>query len=124
MNNEITINTKTQFIEDIKKWALIDSQLKIVNEKTRKMRHLKYELSEKICKYMNDNNISKNKIKLSDGELWVYEKKNQTPLTFSYIEETLSNIIKDEEQLEYVIEYLKSNREVTISQDIKRTYNK
>jgi len=124
MNTEITINPKTQFIEDIKRWALIDSQLKIVNEKTRKMRDIKSELSEKICKYMNDNNISKNKIKLSDGELWVYEKKNQTPLTFSYIEETLCNIIKDEEQLEYVIEYLKSNREVTISQDIKRTYNK
>jgi hypothetical protein len=33
MNNEIIINPKTQFVEDVKRWALIDSQLKIVNEK-------------------------------------------------------------------------------------------
>jgi|UniRef100_A0A6C0JLQ0 hypothetical protein len=124
MNTEININSKAQFIEDIKRWALLDNQLKIVNEKTKKMRDLKSELSEKIRKYMIDNNISNNKIKLSDGELWMYEKKSQTPLTFSYIEETLSNIINDEEQLEYVIEYLKTNREISTSQDIKRSYNK
>ena len=124
MNNEITINPKTQFIEDVKKWVLVDSQLKIVNEKTRKMRELKNDLSDKICNYMTDNNLSQNKIKLSDGELWIHERKSQTPLTFGYIEKTLSNIIGDKEQLEYVIQYLKENREVTTSSDIKRTYNK
>ena len=124
MNNEITINPKTQFIEDVKKWVLVDSQLKIVNEKTRKMRELKNDLSDKICDYMTDNNLLQNKIKLSDGELWIHERKSQTPLTFGYIEKTLSNIISDKEQLEYVIQYLKENREVTTSSDIKRTYNK
>jgi len=124
MNNEITINPKTQFIEDVKKWVLVDSQLKIVNEKTRKMRELKNDLSDKICDYMTDNNLLQNKIKLSDGELWIHERKSQTPLTFGYIEKTLSNIIGDKEQLEYVIQYLKENREVTTSSDIKRTYNK
>ena len=124
MSNEITINKKSQFVDNVKRWALIDSQLKIVNEKTKKMRELKHELSERICEYMNENNISQNKIKLSDGELWIYEKKSQTPLTFSYLVNTLTNIISDKEQLEYVIEYLKENREITTSQDIKRTYNK
>jgi Family of unknown function (DUF5760) len=124
MNNEITINPKTQFIEDVKKWVLVDSQLKIVNEKTRKMRELKNDLSDKICDYMTDNNLLQNKIKLSDGELWIHERKSQTPLTFGYIEKTLSNIISDKEQLEYVIQYLKENREVTTSSDIKRSYNK
>jgi len=122
--NEITISPKTQFIEDVKKWVLVDSQLKIVNEKTRKMRELKNDLSDKICDYMTDNNLLQNKIKLSDGELWIHERKSQTPLTFGYIEKTLSNIISDKEQLEYVIQYLKENREVTTSSDIKRTYNK
>jgi hypothetical protein len=124
MNNEITINPKTQFIEDVKKWVLVDSQLKIVNEKTKKMRELKNDLSDKICDYMTDNNLLQNKIKLSDGELWIHERKSQTPLTFGYIEKTLSNIISDKEQLEYVIQYLKENREVTTSSDIKRSYNK
>jgi hypothetical protein len=122
MNNEIAKNTKIQFIEDIKQWALLDSQLKIVNEKTRKMRDLRNELSEKITKYMSETNNSK--IKLSDGEIRLYEKKDYSPLTFSYIEKTLATIVNDKEQLEYVIQYLRENREITISPEIKRIYDK
>lgn len=122
MNNEIIINPKTQFVEDVKRWALIDSQLKIVNEKTRKMRDMKNELSEKITKYMSENEHAK--IKLSDGELRLYDKKEYSPLTFAYIEKTLAKIIQDHEQLDYVVKYLKENREITTISDIKRTYDK
>jgi hypothetical protein len=122
MNNEIIINPKAQFVEDVKRWALIDSQLKIVNEKTRKMRDMKHELSEKITKYMSENEHAK--IKLSDGELRLYDKKEYSPLTFGYIEKTLAKIIQDETQLDYVLQYLKENREITTISDIKRTYDK
>jgi hypothetical protein len=122
MNNEIIINPKAQFVEDVKRWALIDSQLKIVNEKTRKMRDMKHELSEKITKYMSENEHAK--IKLSDGELRLYDKKEYSPLTFGYIEKTLAKIIQDETQLDYVVQYLKENREITTISDIKRTYDK
>ena len=123
MNSDLITSPKAQFVEDFKKWALVDSQLKIVNEKTIKMLELRNELSEKICKFMQEN-VPQNKIKLSDGEIRLYEKKEYTPLTFSYIENTLNNIISDKEQLEYVIQYLKENREITTSPDIKRTYSK
>jgi len=123
MNNEITINSKAQFIDDVKKWALLDSQLKIVNEKTKKMRDMKHELSDRICKYTEHTNIPENKIKLSDGELRIYEKKEYSPLTYGYIEKTLGNIIENKEQVEYIIKYLKENREITTSLDIKRTHH-
>jgi hypothetical protein len=119
---EVAVYTKPQFVEDVKKWALLDSQLKIVNEKTRKMREMKNDLSEKITNFMCDHQHEK--IKLSDGEIKLYEKKEYSPLSYSYIEEMLHNIIQDEEQVEYVIQYLKDNREITIVPDIKRTYDK
>lgn len=122
MNTDLTINPKTQFIEDVKKWALLESQLKIVNEKTRKMRDMKNDLSEKITKYMLETNNSK--IKLSDGEIRLYDKKDYSPLTFGYIENSLGNIIQDKEQLDYVVQYLKDNREISTSPEIKRTYSK
>jgi hypothetical protein len=124
MNNELVLDEKKQFIEEIKRWVILDSQLKIVNEKTKKMREMKSDLSEKICKYSDDNNISNNKIKITDGELRFYEKKEYTPLTFGYIEKSLTDIVKDKEQVEYIIQYLKQNREVKSSQDIRRTYYK
>jgi hypothetical protein len=121
--NEITVYPKAQFIEDVKKWVLIDSQLKIVNEKTRNMRDMKHELSEKICKYSEVNKLTDNKIKLSDGELRIYDKKEYSPLTFGYIEKTLGNIIANKEQVDYIIKYLKENREIKTTPDIKRTHN-
>uniref|UniRef100_A0A6C0JGY7 Uncharacterized protein n=1 Tax=viral metagenome TaxID=1070528 RepID=A0A6C0JGY7_9ZZZZ len=123
MENELIINPKTLFVEDVRKWAMIESQLKIVNEKTRKMRNMKNELSEKICKYIVDNKVSDNKVKISDGEIRVYDKKEYSPLTFGYIEKSLSNLISDKEKVEYIVAYLKENREITTSPDIKRTYN-
>jgi hypothetical protein len=123
MSNEVTVSPKAQFIEDVRKWALIDSQLKIVNEKTRKMRSMKNELSEKICTYISDNNLPENKVKISDGELRVYDKKEYSPLSYSYLEKKLNDIITNKEQVEYIINYLKENREITTSPDIKRTYN-
>jgi hypothetical protein len=123
MENELAINPKTQFVEDVRKWAMIESQLKIVNEKTRKMRNMKNELSEKICNYIIDNKVSDNKVKISDGEIRVYDKKEYSPLTFGYIEKSLSNLISDKEKVEYIVAYLKENREITTTPDIKRTYN-
>ena len=34
MNNKI--NNKEEFIENIKEWVMLDSQMKIINEKTKK----------------------------------------------------------------------------------------
>ena len=57
-------NTKkdSSLKENITLWVLLDTQLKTINEKTKKMREKKNELSQNICKYIIDNNI-KNKIK-------------------------------------------------------------
>ena len=120
----ITIHNKPQFVENVKKWVVIDSQLKIVNEKTKKMREIKNEITDGICKYMVDNQLVNNKIGISDGELKIYEKKECSALTFGYVEKCLAELIPDKKQVEYVIQYLKDNRETTNSHDIRRTYNK
>jgi hypothetical protein len=115
------------FKENVRLWVLLDSQLKIINEKTRKMREKKNELSEHICKHITDNNI-KNKIKIKDGEhlaeIKIYDKKEYSALTFGYIESCLKKIIHDEEQVDYVIEFLKENREITSSPDIRKIIEK
>ena len=54
----------------------------------------------------------------------MYEKKEYSPLTFSYVEESLAKILADKSQVDYIIQYLKSNREIKSSPDIRRTYKK
>jgi hypothetical protein len=71
---------------------------------------------------MQSNNLIKNKIGISDGELRIIEKKEYPPLSYGYIERCLEEIITDKKQIQTVIEYIKSRREITTSLDIKRTY--
>tara|TARA_B110000285_G_scaffold137330_2_gene153863 strand:+ start:6000 stop:6392 length:393 start_codon:yes stop_codon:yes gene_type:complete len=118
------IQTKPEFIEKVKKWVVMDSQLKIVNEKTKQLREMKSQLNHQICDFMNNHNLAQNKITISDGELRLHEKKEYSTITFGYIQRCLADLIKDDTQVEFIIQYLKDNREITTSSDIKRTYKK
>jgi hypothetical protein len=118
------IQTKPELIEKIKNWVVMDSKLKIVNEKTKQLREMKSQLNHQICDYMNNHNLAQNKITISDGELQLHAKKEYSSITFGYIERCLAELIKDKTQVEFIIQYLKDNREVTTSSDIKRTYKK
>lgn len=104
--------------ENVKKWVLLDKQLKIVNEKTHKMREMKHSLSNEICNYM-EKKQSTNSITISDGQLKLYDKKDYTSLSYGYIEKCLSDIINDKSHIEYIMNYLKNKRKVTVSKDIR-----
>ena len=118
-----SIVSKQELIENIRTWVMYDSQLKIINEKLKKVRENKSQLTKNICDYAIMNKIQ-SKIEISDGSLSFYEKKEYSPLTYSYVEKCLGELISDKAQVNYIINYLKENREVTKSQDIKRNYTK
>jgi hypothetical protein len=111
--------TKAQLINDVQRWVLADTQLKQLNDKVKQVREVKATANTNIMTYMKQTNYNGN-IKISDGELRIYEKKEYSLLTYSYIEKCLAKIIPDDSHVDYIIQYLKENREVTINQDIKR----
>jgi uncharacterized protein YllA (UPF0747 family) len=111
---------KENFINNVKKWVIIDTQIKHINDKLKQLRDEKYNATQNINNYMSNNTINDKRIEISDGYLKCYEKHDYSPLTFSYIEECLKKIIQNEEQVEYIIKYLKDNREVKSSIDIRR----
>lgn len=116
------IKQREEFITDVQKWVLLDTQLKIVNEKTKKMRELKSTITKQICDYIDTNKL-RTTIDLNDGELRIYEKREYSPLSYSYIEECLGKIIKNPDHIAYIIRYLKDNREIKITHDIRRTFD-
>ena len=122
MNNTNNMNTnqKEQFIENVKKWSLIESKLKTINEHTKNLRKAKNDLSESICQYMSENNLADKKIAITEGELRMVEKKEYTPLTFSYIELCLDNIIDNKDQVQSIMQYIREQRETTISKELRR----
>ena len=116
-------NERELLIEHVKNWVLLDQKIQMINEKTKQIRELKSTITTDICDYIKRNNITSN-IGISNGELRIYYKKDYKPLTFTYVEKCLNEIIKDKTHVEYIIKYLKDNREITTSQDIKRVMQK
>lgn len=115
---------KQQFIENVRTWVQIDSKLKLVNEKIKEMREQKNHLLNQINSYVYENNMKETKIEITDGELLFCERKEYAPLTYKYVEECLQNIIKDEKHIEYIMNYIKTNRKIKVINDIKRSFNK
>jgi len=126
VNNQIITSpqAKREFVENVKKWVLCDQQLKLVKEKSDKIRDMKHILGSAICTYMDENNLSQNEIEITNGKIKIYEKREYSPLTFSYIEQCLAKIIPDKSHVEYIIQFLKENREIKTSTDLKSIYKK
>ena len=111
------------FQENIKKWVQLDSQLKNLNDKSKEIRGQRNELSDGIFDFVDDNNLSTSTIKISDGRLKFAQNKQTAPITLGFLEGCLNDIIKNEEQVAHIMEYIKQKREVKIVTDIKRYYN-
>ncbi len=120
MDNQIAI--KDDFTQNVKRWVTIDTQLKMINEKTKILREEKNNISYKICDQLDNSGNKNRKILIHDGDLKVHEKKEYSPLTFSFLEEHLGKIMNDPTQVQYVIDYLKQKREIKITNDLKRSY--
>lgn len=120
MNNQIVI--KEDFAQNVKRWVTIDTQLKMINEKTKLLREEKNNISYKICDQLDKSGNKNRKILIHDGDIKVHEKKEYSPLTFSFLEEHLGKIMNDPGQVDYVIEYLKQKRDIKITNDLKRSY--
>lgn len=116
--------SREQFAEDIKKWVTLDTQLKVVNEKTKQMREMKSDLQSRIYDYMEKTKLLDKKIGIHDGELRFMEKKEQTTLSFGYIERCLGQILSEKEQVDYILQYLKEKRETQVVKELRRTYTK
>jgi hypothetical protein len=121
---ELSKSNKQEFSENVQKWVFIDNQLKKYNEQIRKLREYRTGLTENIHTYIKTNNLEHVSIGISDGELKLAEKREYSPLTFTYIKTCLSNIIKDSNQVERVMAYLRENREIKTIPDIRRTGTK
>jgi hypothetical protein len=111
------------FENQIQQWVSIDNQLKSMTEKMKELRDTRNKLEENITNYASTNNLSNSIIKISDGKLKFVNTKIQEPLTFKYLEKSLGEVVKNENQVKLIIEHIKQKRESKIIQSIKRFSN-
>ena len=108
------------FEQQIQQWVAIDNQMKILNDNMKELRDKKNNISQQINNQIENKYTS---IKISDGQLKFVKIKETQQLTFKYLEICLSEIIKNEEQVKKIVDYIKNKREIKYVSEIKRLYN-
>ena len=110
------------FTESIKKWVTLDNQVKACYDKAREIREQRNELGDSIMEYVDTSGLNNTTIKISDGKLRFTPTKQTSSLTLNYIEDCLHKCLGDSDIVKQTMTYIKKNREVKVSRDIKRTY--
>ena len=111
------------FKKNIRDWVMLDNKYKELNESLKTIREEKKQVLDKINVHINNNNLNDAVVKISDGKIKFSIMKNTKPLTLQYIKECLTNTIRDANEVEKLMEYIKNNRECSYTDDIKRYYN-
>jgi len=111
------------FEGQIQQWVQLDNQIKQLNEKIKEIRDKRNTLEQNIVNYASTNNLSNSTVKISDGRLRFTNTRIPEPLTFKYLEKTLSEVIKNESQISLIMEHIKQKRSVKIVPEIKRFSN-
>jgi hypothetical protein len=107
----------------IQKWVAVDNQLCLLQEKTKTMREWKKKLTDKISETLQEKGWENSILEIPDGELKLQNKKEYSSLSFGYIEECLRELIPEEEQINFVMDYLREHREIKNVVDIRRKKN-
>jgi hypothetical protein len=112
------------FEDNVRQWTVLDTKIRLANSQLREMRATRDDLSKTVCEHMKQTGIDKRKIEIADSKIEVFEKKEYSSLTMSYLEKCLSTIIQEPESVKHILQYIKDKREIKKSVDLKRTFNK
>jgi hypothetical protein len=108
------------FENKLQQWVQVDNQLKKLNEQVKQLREQRNYLETNITSYAKTNNMSDKTINLNNDKLKFVETKVPEPLTFKYLEKTLGEIIKNDSQVQLIMEHIKQKRTVKVVPEIKR----
>ena len=112
------------FHESIKDWVTIDNNIKTATETLKDMKTKRSELRDSILDYVESENLNSTTININNGSLKFGTVKQINGLTLTYVKSCLEQCISNEDDINSIMEVIKSSREVKVSSEIKRFYEK
>ena len=115
--------SEEKFKTSIRKWIDLDNQHKQHNEVLKDIRARKTNVLDIITNHVNNNKLQDAVVKISDGRIKFTLVKNVRPITLQYIKQCLTDKLQNSDSVDKLMDYIKSNRDYTYSEDIKRYYD-
>ena len=119
-------------IEDkIKKWVVLDNQVKQLHTQMQVLKDEKDELTNSLIDYFDNANKKYPTINISDGRLNFVQVKQPNALSYKFLEQCLSDYFKtndtkynsEESNIKLILEFIKSKRTYMLNKTIKRIYS-
>ena len=121
--NPASATATALFDKQIQKWVEIDNKIKKINAELKTSRELKNDLETSIMTTVNNKKLLNTSLSLPDGRLRFVETKTTNPISLTFVEQCLNNIIPNKSQVQHILKYIKEKREIKINSEIKRYYN-
>ena len=116
-------NIISAFDKQIQKWIELDNRLKKINNEIKTTREMKNDLEASIMETVNNKKLLNTTLSTTDGRLRFIETKTSNPLSLTFVEQCLHEIIPNASQVQHILKYIKEKREIKINPEIKRYYN-
>jgi len=113
----------TLFDKQIQKWLELDNKIKKMNAELKTSRELKNDLETSIMETVNNKKLLNTSLSLPDGKLRFVETKTTNPISLTFVEQCLNDLIPNKSQVQHILKYIKEKREIKINSEIKRYYN-
>ena len=109
--------------ENIKNWVKLDNYIKELNEKIKYYKQEKVKYNTNIIEYITNNDLDNVTIRISDCKIKFLDMNYSQPLTYKFIYECLIKFFNNENTVDEIINFIKSERNIKTIKEIKRFNN-
>ena len=122
INNDETLSTKEQLVNNIRDWVKIDTEISQLRNEIKERNNKKKDMTENLVNVMKSNNIDC--FDINDGSL-IYKKNIvRKPINSKTLLSSLQKYYKDQNVAEDLTKYIMDNREEQTKETIKRKIHK
>ena len=109
--------------EKIKKWVVLDNQIKQLLSQIQLLKDEKNDLTNNLIEHFDIANKKYPIINISGGKLSFIIVKQPNALSYKFLEQCFSDYFKNNTNSKLLLDYIKLNRTYSINKTIKRVYN-
>lgn len=109
--------------EKIKKWVVLDNQIKQLLSQIQLLKDEKNDLTNNLIEHFDIANKKYPIINISGGKLSFIQVKQPNALSYKFLEQCFSDYFKNNTNSKLLLDYIKLNRTYSINKTIKRVYN-
>ena len=110
------------FEEKIREWVALDNHARMLNDELRRTSDNRNAVGRDLFRIAGEKNMENAVVEITDGRLKLQRTRIAAPLTLKYVLHSLKNCMGEQEVVNHIMNYLKTNRDTKYVSEVKRSY--